>query len=95
MTMIVDLTPKEIYEIIQERNRLKAALQEATAAFLYLSMQTKKDWNTLPEDNYSVPESIPGVCDGGILSGQSTYRHMAQEDHWVAYWLAIRREEMT
>lgn len=93
-TAIVDLTPDEIVRIIEENRRLKAAIQEATAAFLYLNGISDDDWNALPAECYTVPESAPGACDGGIASGQSTYRNQANDPKWVAYWIAIAGQEV-
>lgn len=78
---IVDLTPDEIVGIIEERNRLKAALQKATAAFLYangIQCDDLPHWDTLPEESYAV--------EGGIRSGRATYLAQATDDGWLEYW---------
>jgi hypothetical protein len=88
---IVDLAPGEMMKIIEENKAMKAALQKATAAYLYLSGAHDEGqspgWDTLPDGAYSAPESSPGACDGGYLSGRATYLAQAADTNkWIKYW---------
>lgn len=90
MAAIIDLTPDEMASIIEERAALKAALQKATAAFLYADAVREDGsfgWSELPDEAFSVPESSPGACDGGLCSGRATYLAQASDvEDWMKYW---------
>ena len=78
MAAVIDLTPDEMASIIEERDALKAALQKATAAFLYANGaqdDTLPRWDALPNEAY----------DG--RSGRVTYLAQANDiKNWLKYW---------
>lgn len=88
--VIVNLAPSEMLKVIEENAALKAALQKATAAFLYANGardESLPEWDVLPEESYLVRESVLDACNGGFRSGRATYMAQAADTaEWLRYW---------
>ena len=83
--IVVDMSQTEMMKVIEENAALKAALQKATAAFLYANGSQDDAcprWDSLPDEAYHV--------SGGVRSGRATYMAQAADvNDWMKYWVVV------